>query len=191
MRLTPPLLFFSVFLTALTFVSLPGPLQADQTDSRLPALFDSLRNAPDAQTAQATAASIWRIWSEKPDNQLLSERLAQGVAHMNAGRLREAERLFSDVIEADPDFAEAWNKRATLYFFMGAYDLSKRDIAQTIAREPQHFGALSGLGLVETHTGNYEAALSAYEKAASIHPFLDGYDEIISALKKLAKGTAL
>ena len=110
---------------------------------------------------------------------------------MNAGRLREAERLFTSVIEADPDFAEAWNKRATLYFLMGAYDLSKRDIAQTITREPQHFGALSGLGLVETHIGNYDAALKAYEQAAAIHPFMDGYDDIVSALKKLVKGTAL
>ena len=110
---------------------------------------------------------------------------------MNAGRLREAEKLFTSIIAAAPEFAEAWNKRATVYFLMGAYDLSKRDIAQTVAREPQHFGALSGLGLVETHIGNYDAALKAYEKAAKIHPFLEGYEDMVGRLKKLAKGTPL
>ena len=191
MKLRQSLTTLSVFLIALIISLYPGPLRADQTDPRLPGLFDSLKTAPDAKAAQATAVRIWRIWSENPDNQLLTKALNEGVAQMNAGRLREAERLFTSVIEADPDFAEAWNKRATVYFLMGAYDLSKRDIAQTIAREPQHFGALSGLGLVETHIGNYEAALKAYEKAAAIHPFMDGYEDIVSALKKLAKGTAL
>ena len=191
MKLRQSLTTLSVFLIALIISLYPGPLRADQTDPRLPGLFDSLKTAPDAKAAQATADRIWRIWSENLDNQLLTKALNEGVAQMNAGRLREAERLFTSVIEADPDFAEAWNKRATVYFLMGAYDLSKRDIAQTIAREPQHFGALSGLGLVETHIGNYEAALKAYEKAAAIHPFMDGYEDIVSALKKLAKGTAL
>ena len=191
MKLRQSLTTLSVFLIALIISLYPGPLRADQTDPRLPGLFDSLKTAPDAKAAQATADRIWRIWSENPDNQLLTKALNEGVAQMNAGRLREAERLFTSVIETDPDFAEAWNKRATVYFLMGAYDLSKRDIAQTIAREPQHFGALSGLGLVETHIGNYEAALKAYEKAADIHPFMDGYEDIVSALKKLAKGTAL
>ena len=191
MKLRQSLTTLSVFLIALIISLYPGPLRADQTDPRLPGLFDSLKTAPDAKAAQASADRIWRIWSENPDNQLLTKALNEGVAQMNAGRLREAERLFTSVIEADPDFAEAWNKRATVYFLMGAYDLSKRDIAQTIAREPQHFGALSGLGLVETHIGNYEAALKAYEKAADIHPFMDGYEDIVSALKKLAKGTAL
>ena len=185
------LITFTVFLLALFISFHSGPVRADQTDPRLPGLFDSLRTATNAAAAQATADRIWRIWSENPDNALLTQTLNEGVAQMNAGRLREAERLFTSVIEADPDFAEAWNKRATLYFLMGAYDLSKRDIAQTIAREPQHFGALSGLGLVETHIGNYDAALKAYEQAAAIHPFMDGYDDIVSALKKLVKGTAL
>lgn len=178
-------------VTALFLSVVSGPVQADQTDPRLPALFDSLSSAPDASSARRTASQIWQIWSEKPDNQKLSTQLSKGVMLMNAGHLRAAEDIFTAVITDDPDFAEAWNKRATVYFMMGAYDLSKSDIAQTIAREPRHFGALSGLGLVETHTGNYDAALKAYEQAAEIHPFMDGYDDIVSALKKLVKGTAL
>ena len=168
-----------------------GVARADQTDPRLPDLFERLKTSPDAKTAQLTASDIWRIWAEKPDNERLTKLLRQGTERMNAGRLREAEKLFTTVINAAPDFAEAWNKRATVYFLMGAYELSKQDIAQTIVREPQHFGALSGLGLVETHIGNFDAALKAYEKAASIHPFLEGYDDMIEKLRKLAKGTPL
>ena len=159
--------------------------KADQNDPRLPKLFESLKSAP-SQTAQVTASDIWRIWSEKPDNKRIAELLRQGTEQMNAGQLRKAEKLFTLVINAAPDFAEAWNKRATVYFLMGAYDLSKKDIAQTIAREPQHFGAWSGLGLVETHVGNYDAALKAYEKAATIHPFLEGYENMLEKLRKLA-----
>ena len=165
--------------------------RADQTDPRLPELFERLKTATDAKTAQVTASDIWSIWSERPDNERLSRLLKKGTEQMNAGRLREAEKLFTTIIDSAPDFAEAWNKRATVYFLMGAYDLSKQDIAQTIAREPQHFGALSGLGLVETHIGDYEAALKAYEKAATIHPFLDGYDDMMGRLRKLAQGTPL
>ena len=165
--------------------------KADQNDPRLPKLFESLKNATDAKTAQVTASDIWRIWSEKPDDKRIAELLRQGTEQMNAGYLRKAEKLFTLVIDAAPDFAEAWNKRATVYFLMGAYDLSKKDIAQTIAREPQHFGAWSGLGLVETHIGNYDAALKAYEKARRIHPFLEGYENMVDKLKKLAQGTHL
>ena len=165
--------------------------KADQNDPRLPKLFESLKNATDAKTAQVTASDIWRIWSEKPDDKRIAELLRRGTEQMNAGNLRKAEKLFTLVINAAPDFAEAWNKRATVYFLMGAYDLSKQDIAQTIAREPQHFGAWSGLGLVETHIGNYDAALKAYEKAATIHPFLEGYENMVEKLRKLAQGTPL
>ncbi len=165
--------------------------KADQNDPRLPKLFESLKSATDAKTAKLTASDIWRIWSEKPDDKRIAELLRQGTEQMNAGHLRRAEKLFTSVINAAPDFAEAWNKRATVYFLMGAYDLSKKDIAQTIAREPQHFGAWSGLGLVETHIGNYDAALKAYEKAAKIHPFLEGYENMVEKLRKLAQGTPL
>ena len=180
-----------VILITLT-LGLSGNIsKADQNDPRLPKLFESLKNATDARTAKVTASDIWRIWSEKPDDKRGAELLRQGTEQMNAGHLRKAEKLFTSVINAAPDFAEAWNKRATVYFLMGAYDLSKKDIAQTIAREPKHFGAWSGLGLVETHIGNYDAALKAYEKAARIHPFLEGYETMVGKLRKLAQGTPL
>lgn len=179
-------------IIVLAIIVLPAPsLLADQTDARLPALFTELRTTSEAEKAKIVAAEIWRIWSEHRDNDRLSERLKIGIAQMEAGRLRQAEQIFTTIIDTDPAFAEAWNKRATVYFLMGAYDRSKRDIAQTILREPRHFGALSGLGLVETHLGNYEAALNAYEQAIALHPYLENYEEITTALKKLVAGEAI
>ena len=179
-------------IIVLAIIVLPVPsLLADQTDARLPALFTELRTTSEAEKAKIVAAEIWQIWSEHSDNDRLSERLKIGIAQMEAGRLRQAEQIFTTIIDADPAFAEAWNKRATVYFLMGAYDRSKRDIAQTILREPRHFGALSGLGLVETHLGNYEAALNAYEQAIALHPYLENYEEITTALKKLVAGEAI
>ena len=179
-------------IIVLAIIVLPAPsLLADQTDARLPALFTELRTTSEAEKAKIVAAEIWQIWSEHSDNDRLSERLKIGIAQMEAGRLRQAEQIFTTIIDADPAFAEAWNKRATVYFLMGAYDRSKRDIAQTILREPRHFGALSGLGLVETHLGNYEAALNAYEQAIALHPYLENYEEITTALKKLMAGEAI
>ena len=179
-------------IIVLAIIALPASsLLADQTDARLPALFTELRTTSKAEKAKIVAAEIWRIWSEHSDNDRLSERLKIGIAQMEAGRLRQAEQIFTTIIDTDPAFAEAWNKRATVYFLMGAYERSKRDIAQTILREPRHFGALSGLGLVETHLGNYEAALNAYEQAIALHPYLENYEEITTALKKLVAGEAI
>ena len=177
-------MFFCVTLLVAPF----SYLQADQTDIRLPALFEKLHATSDKVTAEAIADQIWAIWSEHGDDERLSQNLLLGTAQMNAGSLRAAEETFTTIIDTDPAFAEAWNKRATVYFLMGAFAQSKRDIAQTIIREPRHFGALSGLGLVETHLGNYAAALKAYEQAAALHPYLEAYEEITTALKKLAAG---
>ena len=177
-------MFFCVALLAAPF----SYLQADQTDIGLPALFEKLHATSDKVAAEAIADQIWAIWSEHGDDERLSQNLLLGTAQMNGGSLRAAEETFTTIIDTDPAFAEAWNKRATVYFLMGAFAQSKRDIAQTIIREPRHFGALSGLGLVETHLGNYAAALKAYEQAAALHPYLEGYEEITTALKKLAAG---
>ena len=133
-----------------SFASSPlSYLKAEQTDMRLPALFEKLNATSDKATAEVIASQIWAIWSEHRDDERLSQKLLLGTEQMNAGNLHAAEKTFTNIINIDPTFAEAWNKRATVYFLMGALCPVKRDIAQTIIREPRHFG-ISGLGLVET-----------------------------------------
>ena len=164
---------------------------AQAADPALDVLFDDLRNVSDPADIDRVVAAIWSKWSTHPTEEGLTERLGRGLIMMNQGDFVNAEMLFTDVIEADPTFAEAWNKRATLYFLIGNFDASRNDIAQTLAIEPRHFGALAGLGLIELHLENYELSLRAYEKAQQINPHLRDVNSIIDMLTERLRGLAL
>lgn len=185
------LLKSTVFCLLALMVIAMSTAKADQTDTRLPALFEELKKADDKTTAESTARQIWKIWSQYPQSPAIEKQLAAATLLMNAGKFAKAEQILTTIISEHPDFAEAWNRRATLYFLQGQFEASRADIAQTMIREPAHFGALSGLGLVEMHLGNYKAALNAYEAAHQLHPFLEGYDEITQSLRKSLGGLAL
>ena len=100
--------------------------------------------------------------------------MRMGTRSMDAGQFEQAIGIFSSLIQKAPDFAEAWNKRATIYFMIGDYSLSIEDVDRTLALEPRHFGALSGLGQIELLRGNGDAALNAFERALEVHPKLPG-----------------
>ena len=164
---------------------------SDQTDPVLPSLFQDLQTVTEPGDIQRITAEIWQRWSTHPTEETLTARLTRGVTMMNQGDYIHAEGIFTDIIAEDPNFAEAWNRRATLYFIMGQFGKSRADIAQTLAIEPRHFGALAGLGLIEMHLQNYEAALLAYEEAAAIHPHMGEVNDIIARLQDKVKGLAL
>lgn len=156
---------------------------ARQDDSRLDELFMRLQTTADAQEAELIEGLIWTLWfqSGDPDTDRL---LASGNDAMGAGRYDEALARFSRVIERDPTFAEGWNRRATLHYLMGNFDASVRDIQETLAREPRHFGALSGLGLINTALERWDSAVKAYEEALRVNPFLSGAKSNIEDLRK-------
>lgn len=129
-----------------------GPAIADQTDPRLKDLFARLRTAESAEAAQPVEAEIWKIWRETGDP--AADRLiAAGVIAMNAGQYDLALQTFDRLVKTKPDFAEGWNKRATLLYLLGRYPDSVADIAKVLALEPRHFGALSGLALCDERLG--------------------------------------
>ena len=163
-----------------------GPAFADQKDSRLDSLFDQLKTSATPREAAILELSIWQIWSETEDDDaaLLFRR---GLEAMAAGDTEAALRRFTEVTKRAPDFAEGWNKRATVLFMMGDYDASVADVEQTLALEPRHFGALSGLGLINMALGRDAAAVKAFEAALAIHPHLPGAQKFVKELKaKLA-----
>src|SRR5262249_17670795 len=137
MRLVLPVL--ALFLGAL------APARAGQDDPRLPHLFAILKASPDDDAASRAEAMIWPIWAEGRDEDL-SLLMRQGIIFMRRGELEAALAVFDDIVERDPQFAEGWNKRATVYYLLGRYDESVADVERTLALEPRHFGALSGLG---------------------------------------------
>ena len=127
--------------------------------------------------------SMWEIWSRSGDNaiDLLYQR---GIDQMEAGDLREAVATFSTIVRRKPAFAEAWNKRATLFYMMGMMDLSLQDCAQVIKRNRNHFGALSGYGQIYLAKGDLQRAAAYFERALAINPNLPGAASAVQTLRE-------
>ncbi len=137
---------------------------------------------PDDQVRELTASSMWKIWSRSGDK-TTDKAYQQALQLMDANRLGEAVAAFSAIIKKHPEFAEAWNKRATLYFLMGELALSLKDCAEVIKRNPLHFGALSGYGQIYLQMGELERSLGFFERALKVNPNLPGTEETIDALR--------
>jgi tetratricopeptide (TPR) repeat protein len=142
---------------------------ADQLDPRLPKLFDRLRSSEQPGEARAIEMAIWEIWNESGESDL-DALLRAGESAMALEDFVAAKDNFDAVIKARPNFAEAWNKRATLFYLAGAFPESLQDIERVLELEPRHFGALSGLGLVNLALSREQAALDAFERVLSLYP---------------------
>lgn len=174
---------------AMIVLSMPG--LADQQDKRLDSLFDILHFAPlNSQEAYIAQQGIWALWIQAPtaSGRVL---MRQGTQQMSQGDMDQAIKTFSALIALEPDFAEAWNKRATIYFMQGNYSDSLADIYETLEREPRHFGAKSGLGLILDAMEEPEAALQAFHEALEINPHMDQIRERVEQLKKQIQGRQL
>jgi tetratricopeptide (TPR) repeat protein len=143
--------------------------QADQKDTRLPGLFDSLKRASSGDEAGAIEAKIWTIWLQANDP-AIDKLMAQGSDSMGNQDYAAAMQSFNAIIAQKPDFAEGWNKRATLYYLMGDFQHSLADIDRVLELEPRHIGALSGLGLVNMQLERDEAAADAFQRVLDIDP---------------------
>lgn len=146
---------------------------ADQKDSRLPELFEHLGQAQTLREALLLESAVWQIWGEIEDDDI-AFLYRRGVEAMSADRPDDALGFFTEVTKRAPDFAEGWNKRATVLYIMGDFAASVVDVEHTLALEPKHFGALSGLGMINLQLGRDAAALRAFDAALKVHPFLSG-----------------
>jgi tetratricopeptide (TPR) repeat protein len=163
---------------------------ADQKDARLPALFDALKAAQTVEAARPVEMQIWSIWTDS-DNAEVNRLMAEGISAMNVADAKTALKDFTRVVEIAPDFAEGWNKRATLFYLLGQFDASMADIDRTLELEPRHFGALSGLGLIQMTLEHDEQAVDAFERALSIHPQMTGPRVNIEVLKERIKSKSI
>lgn len=171
----------TALVTAVALSSTLG--HAGQNDARLAQLFDALKAAPSSDKARALENQIGHIWAESADPE--TQRLMrQGLTLMERDEDEAALKAFDDMVAHAPDFAEGWNKRATLEFMLGDYKASMADIAHTLKLEPRHFGALAGLGQVELALGNKQAALDAFDQALAIDPFLGDVPKMAEQLRK-------
>jgi tetratricopeptide (TPR) repeat protein len=150
-------------------------------------LFGALKAAPDEASARHVEARIWAQWMQTPSDTaaLLMSRAKQA---MDAQKVDVALKLLDSVIKLRPDYTEAWNRRATLYYLKNDYAHSIQDIQQVLIREPRHFGALAGLGMIMQDLGDDKRALEAFRKALAVNPHLEKVPDLVKSLTEKVEG---
>lgn len=170
-----------VLLLLLALFAGPGlAVAADDLDT----LFAKLRDPASGSNVLRIEPLIWDAWMHG-SNDRDNEALAKATLAMNSGLFAEADRQLSALVVAAPGFAEAWNKRATLYFLMGKMDASLADISKVLDLEPRHFGALSGRGMIYQRLGKNPEALTAFKDALAVNPTMPGARIAVKQLEKL------
>ena len=179
MRLIKQILIILILFSSIETV-------ADQRNSELDQLFNELK-IDNTDLTYETEQKIWKIWSTHPTNQKLTNRLNEGTVFVRSRKLTKAVKIYTEVIEKDPKWAEAWNKRATVLYMMGEYKKSQEDIDKVLELEKRHFGALAGQGLVNIKLENYEKAIESYERAKEIYPSMESPKIMIKKIQELIK----
>ncbi len=150
-------------------------------------LFGALKAAPDEISAKHVEARIWAIWLQTPSD-TAALLMMRAKAATDAQQPELAIKLLNAIIKLRPDYVEAWNRRATLYYLQNDYAHSLADIEQVLVREPRHFGALAGLGMIMEDLGDDKRALDAFRKALAINPHLDKVPELVKQLSEKVEG---
>ena len=138
----------------------------------------------DEDTREAAEAALWALWSRSGDARV-DALFKQGVSQMNSAGVEAAVATFTEVIRIKPDFAEGWNKRATVLFFQKRYTESLADCDEVIKRNPNHFGALSGYGQIYSQLKEWDKALEYFERALAINPNMTGVAQSVESLRRL------
>ena len=172
------------YLFLIFFVFNFNSLNAEDRDKQLDVLFDQLKSN-NSNLINETEQKIWKIWSTHPKDQFLTLKLAEGSRLVVNNELSKAIVIFTEVINKDPSWAEAWNKRATVLYMIGNYEESQNDINKVLNLEKRHFGALAGQGLVNIQLKNYEKAIESYEKAQEIYPAMQSPKIMIKKIREL------
>ena len=155
--------------------------------NRLDLLFKALQAAPDEDTAKAIEIRIWATWMVSPSDtaNLLMQRVREAIEGKD---LRLAVKLLNAIIKIKPSYVEAWNQRATIYYKERQYGRAISDIRQVLKREPRHFGALSGLGMIYQDIGDDKEALEAFRKALKVYPKLQRIPDMVKSLSEKVEG---
>ena len=155
--------------------------QLGDRQKNLDRLFEALKVAPDTESAKYIESRIWAIWlaSSSDTANLLMARVKTAL---DAHDFDLALKLLNAIVDIKPDFVEAWNRRATIYYAKKDFGHALADLRQVLAREPRHFGALSGLGILLDEMGDEKHALEALRRALAIHPHLDHIPDLVKKL---------
>jgi tetratricopeptide (TPR) repeat protein len=195
--------FFAGFLTAHLIVAGVAPALAQSGKRSEPAakpplvtrdrtrnldfLFGALKVAPDDVTAKAIEERIWALWtaSQSDTANLLMGRVKTAI---EAKDLDLAIKLLDAIVKVKPDYVEAWNRRATIYYMKKDYGHALADIRQVLKREPRHFGALAGFGLILQDIGDDRQALEVYRRALALYPRMERIPDLVKTLQEKVEG---
>lgn len=163
------------------------PVRLDDRTSNLDFLFGALKAAPDDETAKAVEQRIWALWlrSRSDTANLLMSRVQKAIEQKD---LDLAVTLLDAIVKIKPDYVEAWNRRATIFYMKKEYGRSLADIREVLRLEPRHFGALTGLGLILQDIGDDKQALEVYRRALAVYPRLDRIPDIVKTLSEKVEG---
>ncbi len=163
------------------------PVKRGDPKHNLDFLFGALKVAPDDDTAKAVEQRIWALWaSSRSDTTVLLMSRAQTAIDQHDFDV--AIKLLDSVIKIKPKYLEAWNRRATIYYLKKDYGHALADIREVLRREPRHFGALSGLGLILQDIGDDKQALEVYRRALAIYPRLQRIPDAVKTLQEKIEG---
>jgi tetratricopeptide (TPR) repeat protein len=150
-------------------------------------LFGALKAAPDDASAKHVEARIWALWLHTPSD-TAALLMVRAKAAMDAEQIDVALKLLDAVVKLRPDYIEGWNRRATIYYLKNDYTHSLEDLQQVLVREPRHFGALAGLGMIMQDIGDDKRALDAFRKALALNPHLEKVPELVKTLSEKVEG---
>jgi tetratricopeptide (TPR) repeat protein len=159
---------------------------ADRTRG-LDFLFGALKAAPDPTSAKHVEGRIWALWTQtSSDSTMLLMTRAKTAIEKKQPEV--ALKLLDKVVKLRPDYVEGWNRRATIYYLQNEYGKSLADIREVLSREPRHFGALAGLGMIMQELGDDKRALDAFRKALEINPHLEKLPDMVKSLTEKVEG---
>jgi tetratricopeptide (TPR) repeat protein len=162
-------------------------VQRGNTEHNLDFLFGALKVAPDDVAAKAIEGRIWALWAAtRSDTTTLL--MARAQTAMEQHDIELAIKLLDAVIKIRPSYVDAWNRRATVYYMKKEYGRALADIHEVLRREPRHFGALSGLGLIMQDLGDDKQALEVYRRALAIYPRLEHIPDVVKQLQEKVEG---
>ena len=173
-------------LTIIILCFLTTTLRANDRDAELDKLFVELKK-DFPSLSSGIVQQIWMLWSTHPTDQKLTSLLDEGSRLVQDQKLNRAIDVFSEAIELDPSWAEAWNKRATVFYMVGKFQKSQNDIDKVLELEERHFGALAGQGMVNIKLKNYDKAKKSYQKAQEIYPAMKSSKVMIEQIEELIK----
>ena len=181
--------YLNYILTILFVLNITN-LEANDKNKKLDRLFNDLK-FKNATLSYEIEQKIWELWSTHPSDQNLTKMLAEGSTLVNKKKFDQAIVVFSKVIDLDPKWAEAWNKRATVLYMVGEFQKSQDDIDKVLELEERHFGALAGQGLVNIQLENYDKAIISYKKAQQIYPNMKSPKIMIKQIEELIRSQSI